>query len=502
MRPCPPTPQPSVIRILRGKDAFSLLELLIVVAAISSVATVAILNFSGSGNSVKAVKLQQDVAALNRAVRAYVLSGGDIPATATGPSVIAKLKTVASSTSRSKIAGLRNSMIDPRLLGITSSDASTMKAVWDNSKKSFILKSDGSGFREFVLDNSVAPTAAIGEERSTVLALDNSNKWIWNYAENESSAAAPRQGAISTHSPVSAPASGGAIQVLQAPTFSKPGALYNDSDFNPDLKVSLINPNPSNTADTYYSISNGAWLRWDGTPLSIPQALATEVRAYSAPLDPDRYEESAVSTALYETIFFSGTSTGVFKNPKGDPGLVSNLLGPLTGPLFTFGSPAVQSGFTQPNSLSFTGRSFSSIAPDQFFELGSLSYYNGSTYSGTNATSVQLTVNLSFTTPGVTETLPFTFQLLSTPNTKEDKKNDWRNKQTEKQMDDDDADYVYIPEVSTKFSTTIKGQTFYLVLSFGSNNGNGFTTIDEFHTHENKTMTGTIFGKFTTTPPN
>lgn len=85
------------------------------------------------------------------------------------------------------------------------------------------------------------------------------------------------------------------------------------------------------------------------------------------------------------------------------------------------------------------------------------------------------------------ENLTFSFNLLSTPN--------------KNQNADDDADFVYIPDVSTKFNTTIKGQVFYLVLSFGSSSGNGFTTINEFHTHENRTMTGSIFGRFTTNPP-
>lgn len=501
MRSLPSPPSPPA-RIFRHRDGFSLLELLIVIAAISSVTTVAIWNFPGSGNAVKSVKLQQDVAALNRAVRTYLLNGGTIPANATGTSVIEKLKTVASSGSRSKIAGLRHGMIDPRLMGITSSEAGSMKAVWDGAKNSFVLKTEGSGFREFVLNSALAASPAATEDRSTVLALDNSNQWIWNYAEQENAPAGPREGTLALDAPILAAATGKSMQVLQSPTFSKPGTLYQDSDFNPDLKVSLINPNPPNTADTYYSISEGPWVKWIGTALSIPQALTTEVRAYSAPLDPDQYEESAIATAVYETIFFSGVSTGLFKNPKGDPALVSNLLTLITSPYFTYGSPATALGFTEPNSLSFTGRSFSYIAPDELFELGTLTYYNGSTYAGTNATSVQLNVTLTFSTPGVTEVLPFTFQLLSTPNTKEEKRNDWRNAETERQMDDQDADYVYIPQVSTKFSTTIKGRTFYLVLSFGSNSSNGFTTIDEFHTHENKTMTGSIFGRFTTTPPN
>lgn len=154
-----------------------------------------------------------------------------------------------------------------------------------------------------------------------------------------------------------------------------------------------------------------------------------------------------------------------------------------------------------PNSLSFSGKNLGTIAPEQLFELGTLSYYNGSVWSGTMADSIKLKVTLNLTTPGVVENLEYTFRLMSTVNTKAEKMADRRNRETEQQMDDADADFVYIPDVSTRFNTTIKGQTFYLVLSFGEHTSNGFTTINTFHTHENETMSGKIYGRFTTTPP-
>ncbi|MDB6069855.1 MAG: hypothetical protein JWL81_1026, partial [Verrucomicrobiales bacterium] len=206
-------------------------------------------------------------------------------------------------------------------------------------------------------------------------------------------------------------------------------------------------------------------------------------------------------TAQYETIFFGGSSTGAFKNPIGDPGMVTNLTATSSSPTFTRGSPATSMGFYQPNSLSFTGKALPTIAPEELFELGTLTYFNGSVWTGTMANSVVLNVTLNLTTPGVVENLAFKFNLLSTVNTKADKKENRHNDETEEEMDDDDADYVYIPDVSTRFNTTIKGQVFYLILSFGEHDSNGFTTIDTFHTHENKTMSGKIYGRFTTTPP-
>ena len=468
----------------RCRRGFTLIELLIVLAAISSVAAMGFMSLSSTQRAAETAKLRQDVAALNTAVRTYLLSGGDLSTATTANAVIARLKTTTHATSRSRIPGLRGSMVDLRLRGVSSSDPSVTKAAWDPNKQAFVMQQTGTGFSGFVLDPAAVPTTLTEETRTPTMAMNSADKWIWAFNEQRAHAAGPRTGATAIDTPVVALNDAPSMTVLQAPDFSKPGALYNYSAFKPGLKVSLVDRNAPNSAETYYSIANGPWIRWTGTPLSIPRSFATEVRAYSAPLDPDRYEQSAVNSAVYETIFFEGDSSGLFKSPLGDSGLVSNLPGGATNPHFTWGTPAIPMGFPNPNALTFAGKTFAEIAPDEVFELGTLTYYNGSTYAGTNATSVQLTVKLNLTTPGMVEELPFTFRLLSTTN---------KGKNADK-----DADYVYIPDVSTKFNTTIKGKIFYLVLSFGSSSSNGFTTIDEFHTHENKTMTGTIYGMFTT----
>ncbi|MDB6068853.1 MAG: hypothetical protein JWL81_24 [Verrucomicrobiales bacterium] len=488
---------PHIFKNRVRRRGFGLLEMLLILGAISTVGALGYVGLGTATTSVKDVKLSQDVAALNRAVKTYAMSGGDLSTATSGETILAKLKTTMASSQQSTMAGLRGSMVDKRLQGVAASGTGSSRAVWDNSIKSFVIAKTGTGFREFKMD---AVVQNVEETRKVVMALNTADKWIWSYNDQTAGTPAPRQHVISQPPGVAAPAAYEGITVLKSPDFSKPGALYSISAFKPDLKVGLVDRNTANTAETYYSIAGGAWQRWNGAPLSIPPSLLTQVRAYSAPLDPDRYEQSAIATADYETIFFSGSSSGLFTNPVGDPGLVTNLLGGLTGTLFTWGGPALLLGFDKPNSLSFSGTTFSEISPDEAFELGTLTYYNGTTYVGTNALGVLLNVKLNFSVPSVIETLPFTFQLLSSTNTKEDKKKDKKNKENEKQMDDADADYVYIPEVSTEFTTKIKGQTFYLVLRFGKENSNGFTTIDEFHTHESKSMTGTIYGIFTNHP--
>lgn len=493
--------QSSSSRIQRLRKGFTLLELMISLAMLSTIAALAYIGLTNTTTAARSVKLQQDVAALNRALKTYASSGGDLQTITSGAQAIARLKTMASATSRAQIAGLRGAMIDPRLRGIAGDGSVTPRAVWNNAGKNFVVMTSGSGYQEFLLDPTLATTPAVEEERSRLVSMNSEDKWIWKFNERVDPGRAPRIAGVSTPAPVVTPAAPAALSVLQSPVFELPGGLYDFNRYVPQLPVPLRNRNAAEVSEVFYSINNGPWQRYDGNPMSIPRALTTDVRAYSAPLDPDRYEMSAITSSRYETIFFGGSSTGVFFNPEGDPGLVTNLLGLIKNAWFEWGSPALDIGYTVPNSLGFVGSSFSEIAPEQLFPLGTLTYYNGSTYTGTNATSVQLEVTLNFSSPAAVERLPFTFNLLSTRNTKAERIKDNRNEEAERKMDDDDADYVYIPDVSTKFSTSIKGRTFYLVLSFGSSSDNGFTTIDEFHTHENKTMTGTIFGRFTTKPP-
>lgn len=491
--------RPTPYRPLGGstRAGFGLLEVLMVLSAISTLGAMGVVAYGTASESSKQMKLRQDVAALNRAVKLYVMSGGDLSATLTGDAVVAKLKTTMASSQKSTMAGLRGSMVDKRIRPVAATTVGTARAVWNNSTRSFEIATMGTGIGEFRLD---APIQTAEENRKAVMELNSADKWVWSYDDQTASSRAPRQNPGASEQQVFQPPSADTLRVLKTPDFTKPGALYGISAFKPDLEVSLVDRNPPNLAETFYSVGGGAWRKWDGSPLSIPPALLTQVKAFSAPLDPDRYEESPIVTADYETIFFSGSSSGLFSNPKGDPGLITNLLGALTNSLFTWGGPTLALGFDKANSLSFTGATFTAISPDEAFALGTLTYYNGTTYMGTNASTVLLNVKLNFSVPSVVETLPFTFQLLSSQNTKEEKKKDKGNKKTDKQLDDDDADYVYIPEVSTEFTTKIKGQTYYLVLRFGKEDSDGFTTIDEFHTHENKTMTGTIYGIFTTHP--
>lgn len=292
----------SPLWIYKKVRGFTLLEILMVLAVTSTLAAVAAVQFMDTTASVKSTKLQQDVAALNRAVRTYAMSGGDLTTARTGSDIIAKLKSTTQSQDRSRIAGLRGAMVDTRLLGVPSTENGAQRAVWDSSRKVFLVETKGDGFREFILyDNAAQPAARVEEKRNILMALDTADKWVWNYGEGKTTASAPRVESGQYVAPYSTPAGQVSITVLQAPAFSKETGAYKISEFKPNLDVSLVERNPANLAELFYSIANGPWKRWDGNPLPIPPDAKTEVRAYSAPLNPDQYEQSATVSAVYES---------------------------------------------------------------------------------------------------------------------------------------------------------------------------------------------------------
>jgi len=463
----------------KSKKGFSLLELLIVVAVLSSVASAGYLLMSGLTTTVQAGKLQSDTVTLNNAVRTYLTNGGSIPGSADAPEVLARLKTTSDGPTRQRLAGIRGSMLDARLRGILTAQPGADRAVWDPAKQRFELKTAGVGFSAF--DLGADPAAQVVEERrSRTMDLAARDHWVWDFRDGSTPRATPSaipvKAVANITPPVPAP-----ITRLAPPDFSMPGTLYDFSAFNPNLSVSLVDRNAPGQSRLFYSIDGGPWIQYSGRPLNIPPQFTTTVRAYAAAVNGEYFEDSDQRTEKYETIFFTGSSSGKFHSPLGDARLLTNLLGGLKLPTFKWGDPATPD--KKQNELNFTGAQFENVPPDKEFVLGTLSYYNGTTWASTNATSVQIAIDLDLTKPGVKESLNFTFKLQSTPN--------------QGKSADADADYVYIPDVSTNFRTIIKGQTFALILRFGEHSPSGFTTIDTFHAHESKTLRGTIYGRLT-----
>lgn len=109
-----------------------------------------------------------------------------------------------------------------------------------------------------------------------------------------------------------------------------------------------------------------------------------------------------------EAIPITGSSSGVFVNPAPGSAVVTGV----GTNVFTWGTP---SG-TPPNELEFTGTAFAGTTGTPF-SFGTLDYFNGTVLAGTEATSVDLSVTLTFTDPaGVVQSFTFPLLLINTPN--------------------------------------------------------------------------------------
>jgi hypothetical protein len=180
----------------------------------------------------------------------------------------------------------------------------------------------------------------------------------------------------------------------------------------------------------------------------------------------------------------SGSTTGAWIHP--DPAASPIATTGVGTSTFTWG---VAAGTPTPNILGFhaVAGGFSSVTETPF-KVGSISYYNGTTESGTTPDSVDLALTLDFTDPAIPAvTSDYTFKLVSTPNQGKDP--------------DADADYVYLPSAFSATSFVI-GSTTYNVKLTGFENivGDGFLTSNDlaFHVRENGTASADLFAVVTT----
>lgn len=143
-----------------------------------------------------------------------------------------------------------------------------------------------------------------------------------------------------------------------------------------------------------------------------------------------------------------------------------------------FGTPA--------NKLTFTGNSFSTNT-NSLFNVGNLTYFNGSVPEGTNVDSVPLNLKLSLTSPqNLSQAFNFNFNLLNTPN-------DPANTPAQ------NADSVIIQNKVSDTRFTFDGNQYTLELAGFSQDG-GKTTSSEFSVLEAETSTAGLYARITQVP--
>jgi hypothetical protein len=174
----------------------------------------------------------------------------------------------------------------------------------------------------------------------------------------------------------------------------------------------------------------------------------------------------------------SGETSGHFENPEGGGSMVYDIVTDedANTTFFTWGTSA---NSNPASSLLFTGDTFLDVSPGEQFLIGTLGYYNGTIWGGTQADAVELIMDMTFYDATADTTFDFAIDLLNTVNTSDA----WAS-----------ADYVKLQDVASQTTQTINGREYFLKLEFGETTANGFSTIDEFHVLENAMATGSLYG--------
>ncbi len=256
-----------------------------------------------------------------------------------------------------------------------------------------------------------------------------------------------------------------------------------------DLVVTLTDLNSPSVSRIEYRIAGDPWQNYTGTfGLSREDYPAGAlIQARAVPLDENHIASPTTLRNLgVEHPSISGTSSGSFSNPKGGTGMITNLSSGQSSDYFAWGRDFQTPGQTMvgysQSTLEFSERSFNEVRTDHRFEIGSLSYYNGTIVTETGADKVTFTTRLQFDMNGVAQTAAFTFdfELVNVVNTG---LNEWA-----------DADYVKLAAPVANQIIDFNGTRYQLQIEFGDSTEEGFALFDEFHVIEDRTATTKVYG--------
>ena len=167
----------------RNSHGLSLLELLLTIAVLGTLATVSVLAVNNISQKAQARKLESDVASLNSAIRIYVANGGNLDASKTPAEVLRKLKSSRSKADKKLHVGAPSGrMIDNRVVAIPVAQNSwRSRAIYDSGSQRFRIVSNEEGV-EFRLDEALAEIAPDLESRDSTVSYAESSGWVWDHA--------------------------------------------------------------------------------------------------------------------------------------------------------------------------------------------------------------------------------------------------------------------------------------------------------------------------------
>lgn len=477
------------------RGGFSLLELVIMISIIGIIAGVGFALLSDDSDASRVTKLQSDIATLNQMVAVYVADGGSLAGITTPQAVLDKLKRSRPQSEWQQHVGVVSGrLLDIRLraqMTTQPDSANNPRAFWDRTKQRFVMnQGQGNAVSEFYLDESLA-NADFGTEKRTksVVTFNSSNSgWVWGASASNSAASYlnpqpfsapsqntpfnPAEAASSSTTPPTDPSAGSGggsgggdgnpsqptLAILPIPLISPIGGTFAFTSFPATATISNGGA-PTGVSMLMYSINGGAWQEYTGS--SIPLTPAMSLQARNVTTRPAEYTTSFTNTQTYYrlTSGFTGSEEGSWGNALGGPNLVTSIQNGSTTSTFKSGNTKLDLGNGTyldagvENSLSFTPAAFTGVTPNTWFDFGSLTIVNGTTFYNSEASGVTLTVNLNLTQPSISVTTYVNLGLVSTANTSDRLAS---------------ADIVQLLNPTTDFTITIDGVQYRLELAWSS----------------------------------
>jgi hypothetical protein len=248
-------------------------------------------------------------------------------------------------------------------------------------------------------------------------------------------------------------------KTLPVPLLTPPGGIFANAAFPIGVTI-LANGAPGGAFSRLkYRVtsSSGAIGAWTSYSLPVPMKTNETLEAKNFGVDTTSYYDSPAALGTYKPKFtlvdaFSGTVLPKWTDMVGKLNLVqtiSNLLPDYVKA--TFGFPLLGS---PPNSLSFQRLAWNNIPPDTDFKIGTFSYYNGTVATNTEATSINLHLDMFLTKPGTqTGSANAHVSLWSSVNSSDGHAS---------------ADYAQLDNPKTDFAIVVDGVTYTLQLKFAN----------------------------------
>ncbi|TDU64340.1 hypothetical protein EI77_04228 [Prosthecobacter fusiformis] len=515
--------------VLHRRLAFSVMELVVLIAIIGVLITVIVSVVGTQPAAVRNAKIASDVATLNQMVAAYVSDGGNLIGQTNAQTVLDKMKRSRPQSEWKQHAGpVSGRLVDSRLRArITSApeSAGQQRAKWNPQTMRFELtEAKGSAVSEFYLDESLASKDFGTEKRTasrmTYNSVEGKNQgWVWGYSsvgkpnyntpagnqgEGNSNPFDPTKDAPVTppddgEDPGDGGGGGGGddgggddgpqvpvAEQLPRPLISPTSGTFAYASF-PTTAALSPNGAPASGSRLEYRLNGGAWTTYSG---SISLTPADKVEARNISTDTTKYKTSGNASASYYrlTSGFTGTGSGTWGNATGGSNLVTSVQNGVESSTFLHGNTKVDLGNGQfldagtENMLKFTPGTFDTITPNVYFELGELLMLNGNTFYNSEATGVTLSINMKLTEPAYSTVVHINLGLISTENTAD-------------QMAS--ADIVELRNPNTDFKVTVDGVEYRLELSWETlDAGAGVVKGNQFYVYETATASAMLRGRF------